>query len=61
MKEPDNYSELLQSVRAIAEHCEATSCKDCPFCIEMEECVLHIEIPFNWLLWFPPDERSEEE
>jgi len=61
MKEPDNYTELLQAVRLIAEHCEVSPCKDCPFVNGLGECVLHIEIPFNWMLWLPEEKRCEDD
>ena len=61
MKEQNNYSELLQAVKRIAENCEVTPCKDCPFyAVDANECILHIDIPFHWLYWLP-EERSEEE
>ena len=59
MKEPDNYSELLQAVKLIAKHCEMTSCKDCPFRDGLGLCVLHTDVPFLWYDWLP-EEMSEE-
>ena len=59
MKEPDNYSELLQAVKVIAEHCEMTVCRDCPFRDGLGQCVLHTDVPFQWYDWLP-DERGEE-
>lgn len=61
MKEPDNYSELLQAVKLIAEHCEVVPCKDCPFYAhDTNECILRIDVPFHWLYWLPGDMKGVE-
>ena len=55
MKEPDNYTELLQAVRTLAEYCEMTYCKDCPFSNDLGGCVLQIELPCSWYEWLPEE------